>query len=339
MADQTDDYVKALQGLSPADQAAMSPETFVNPLVKQKIDKLAATIAIPGQVMANEQPMTTEDMIQPARDMTTTFGSMGVPMAKAGTAGIFGGKLSSGADMKALQEAEQMRMNGIHPDDVWKDTGWGMWPTDNKWKYEIPDNQARMMGHGLSYSEDGAAMAGPSKLMLPHDQLYGQYPIIGDLKMRNTVMHDPSNGIGQGQFSPSAGAVGNPTIEVMAPDLKRATSVGLHELQHGVQSLEGFSPGTNSNHIAGLIEKGARNNPSVLEGYDFDKIQKEAHNLYHNTAGEVEARNVQTRMGFSPNERRAIAPWRSQDVRFQNQMIYDPSADTIRALRDVKGRT
>lgn len=336
MADQTDDYVKALQGLSPADQAAMQPETFANPLVKQKIDNFVNTLSIPGQAFNSEMPVTTEDMLQPARDLTGTLARGGVPMAKAGSAGIFGGKLAAGADMKALQEAEKMRMGGVHPDDVWRDTGWYRPATDNQWKFEIPDNQARMMGHGLPYAEDGSAITGPSKVMLPHDKLYSQYPVLGDLKMRNTVYQNPANGIGQGQFSPTAGIEGHPTIEVMAPDLKNATSIGLHELQHGAQGIEGFSPGANSSYYAGQIEKGLRAKPE-LGAWDYDAIQKQAQDLYHRTAGEVEARNVQTRMAMTPNERKIIAPQHTQDVPYSQQMIFDPVAQTLRALRDVRG--
>lgn len=49
--------------------------------------------------------------------------------------------------------------------------------------------------------------------------------------------------------------------------------------------------------------------------------QRRASDLYHRSAGEVEARNVQKRMDMSAAERRAKAPWLTQDVPDEQQIV------------------
>jgi hypothetical protein len=46
-----------------------------------------------------------------------------------------------------------------------------------------------------------------------------------------------------------------------------------------------------------------------------------AMNVYRRMAGEVEARNVQTRMNMTPEQRRATPPWATQDVPYDQQII------------------
>lgn len=66
----------------------------------------------------------------------------------------------------------------------------------------------------------------------------------------------------------------------------------LHELQHHIQSIEGTAKGGS---------KGA--------------------NDYRQLAGEVEARNVQARRNWDAKRRRDMAPWRTQDVPDERQIV------------------
>lgn len=102
---------------SDPDQAAMQPETFVNPMVKALIDGAAANAAKPGQLMApNPYPPGSEAAVwfEGTREhgMTdwanrTAVGMLGggAPMAKPGSAGAAGGKLSAGFK-KATEQAQ-----------------------------------------------------------------------------------------------------------------------------------------------------------------------------------------------------------------------------------------
>lgn len=48
---------------------------------------------------------------------------------------------------------------------------------------------------------------------------------------------------------------------------------------------------------------------------------KDLYDLYRRHAGEVESRNVQSRMNMTPEERRASPPWLTQDVPDAQQII------------------
>lgn len=336
MADDTDAYVKALQGLSPADQAAMQPETFVNPLVKKKIDDVAGVMAIPGQVLSNQEPSTSESLIPSAVNMTGTFGSMGVPMAESGSAGIFGGKLAQTADLRALSEAQKMRMGGVHPADVRADTGWFRPPTDEKWRFEIPDNDARLRFTPENHSE-GDSIIGDAKGLLDHKALYQAYPQLENMPMestKNSFLFDAGSNKPRatGAYYPKDGTPAH--ISVEGPNSPQITSTLAHELQHGVQDIEGFASGANPSTYSDLIMKGWRKNPNVIGGNPLANVLNEAYPLYRKTAGEVESRNVQTRRLWTPQMRAQHDPWYSQDIPYGDQIVYDHNAGTIRALRN-----
>jgi hypothetical protein len=332
MADPTTDMVNAL---SPEDQAAMQPETFANPLVKKKIDNLVKIMSIPGQALSSEQPMTTQDMLQPARDMTGQFGAIGLPMAKAGTAGIFGGKLAQGADLRALQEAKQMAAGGKLPGQIMNDTGWMRTPTDNQWKFEIPDNKSALK---FMPQNEGDLATGSVQSLMSHPELFKHYPQLQGANMSITRQGGDPSGLWEGPTPMSDNPINSYTAHVVAPDMRSGRSIALHELQHGVQGIEGFSAGNNPAYYAAEIERGMRNQPNQFQGYDFNKIASQADELYRKTAGEVEARNVQHRAGFSPLLRRQPEgmPWATQDVKYIDQFHYDPTLDTLTALRDKR---
>lgn len=310
--------------LSPADQAAMQPETFANPLVKKKIDNMVKLLSIPGQALNSEQPVTTDDMIKPARDMAMQFGAIGLPMSKPGSAGIFGGKLAQGADLQALKEAQNMAAKGVHPTNVMNDTGWFRGPADQQWRFEIPDNKA-----ALKYmpSTEGDLASGSAASLMHHPELYKNYPQLQSSGMTITR-----------QSGEPSGLWANNTANVVAPNMAQGRSVGLHELQHGVQGIEGFSPGNNPAYYAYQIEKGMKNNPEQFKNYDFNELSNQAHDLYHRTAGEVEARNVQHRADFSPTLRRQpeAMPWLTQDTPYIDQFHFNPVTSTLTALRDKR---
>jgi GNAT superfamily N-acetyltransferase len=134
-------------------------------------------------------------------------------------------------------------------------------------------------------------------------------------------------------------------------------STALHETQHVVQGREGFAPGGSPNgNVRQIIQEadqqlgaindrlkniyrakqafeeagdaiGVRNadveyrrvmqqKEEILETAAADPMD-----VYRRLAGEVEARNVQTRRDFTPEQRRAQAPWETQDVPDDLQIV------------------
>lgn len=322
-------------GVSPTAAPAVSA---LEPMLKKGISGVGGVLSgimnMPKELLeASARDVSTlgdhnfeKETAGPAAEMAMNLAGGGMPMAEKGAAGIFGGRLAQTADLKALQEAERMRMHGLHPADVRADTGWFRTPTDGKWKFEIPDNRSKL---NVFPDKDGDALIGSYKAFLDHPDMFKAYPQIGDYRTR------VQNNQGQrsGMFDDFATKT-EPKVFAEGPNRKDIRSVLLHEGQHGIQTIEDFARGADPDHYARLIEQGFKKNPERYQAYDFDALKKEADSLYHKTAGEVESRNVQHRMDYFPAERAAVPPWETQDVRFKNQVIFDPVRGVIEALRN-----
>jgi uncharacterized Zn-binding protein involved in type VI secretion len=157
----------------------------------------------------------------------------GMPFAQVGAAGIFGGKLAKTADHAALARAEDMAAKGAPREQIWNDTGWFR-GADDKWRFEIPDNNAHASiagRHNLAEDRAGGPIAG----YLWHSPLYEAYPNLRRTTVDTNVPGD-AGGVSRG------GSIG------ILPNYGRgreenARSIMLHEVQHEVQRPEGFMVG------------------------------------------------------------------------------------------------
>lgn len=323
-----EDIVAALRGgLNPMDETASMPRE--NPIATGVAHKLHDLATLPKRAIENSANAVATGTYDPSVPMEAAMTMMtgGMPMAQKGAAGMFGGRLSPAADRKALQEAERMTAGGRHADDIWHDTGWAKFPTDNKWRFEIPDDKMRLKYMPM---REGERATGSVEALVHHPDLYKAYPdaraVGADITKNNNV---PS---GSGLFMNSTER-NWPTAYVVAPDQRIANSIMGHELQHFLQRKEQFSPGINPSYIAQRYEHAMRSNPERWGTYDFNTVQKHADDLYRRTAGEVEARNVQARQSMSANQRQRVPPWATQDVPFADQVTFDPVTEIIRELR------
>ncbi len=283
-------------------------------------------MGMPKRLLGNSANALSTGVYNPAPPMEAamTLAGVGAPAAEAGAAGIFGGKLAKTADLRALQEAEQMRMAGKHPADVWNDTGWMRSPMDSKWRFEIPDNK---MALRTMPAVEGNTARGKVSTLVSHPELAKAYPEIQSQGM--WIAKDSRSPTGSGGYNPIHDDLKGflqPYSEINAPNMSVGRSVGAHELQHAVQDIEGFTFGGNPSQYAHILEQEGR---KAGHGYDHSELAKKADDFYKRTAGEVEARNVQKRLDYSPIERAAIPPWETQDVPFNKQLL-------IEALKDYK---
>jgi hypothetical protein len=326
-----DDVTNMVNALSAQDQAAMQPETFVNPMVKALIEGAAANVAKPGQMMTpNPYPPGSEENDWFEGQRTKGMGDWaprtavsmlggGMPFAEPGAAGIFGGKLAQTADLKALQEAQKMQSAGAHPVDIWQNTGWFQHPADNQWRFEIPDNKSALRYQaGNPRSLDSSVVAGPSTEMFSHPDLYKAYPELHNIKMWSR--NDPRVPNGEGSYEPNIGHLGE--IDVNAPDLVTGRSVALHELQHATQNIEGFHPGSSPQFWDKFKQQHSDQMPP-------DLASQTPISLYKKTAGEVESRNVEKRKDFSPQERMQNHPLTTQDTPVGNTLSMNLSNKPI----------
>jgi hypothetical protein len=176
---------------------------------------------------------------------------------------MFAGPKSATADMKALDEAKRMAGEGVHRDDIWRQTGWGQNPK-GQWFYEINDKPSQYFPGNVTAQlrEEGV----PRQLLeergfqstvpavFEHPELYKAYP-----KMQETIFEAEGTktkrqpiGDYYAYHSPSENKVA--LSQEIAPRLESGRSSLLHELQHGVQDIEGFPRGTNLVAAAADVE-------------------------------------------------------------------------------------
>ena len=233
------------------------------------------------------------------------------------TTRIFAGPTAKTADQAALSRAQELTRSGASRDDIWRETGWFQ-GADGKWRFEVDDSGAALTG-----AHPGARSTFTG---LDHPELEAAYG-------RLAPVH--------GQYAPGLRARGEYRpqtlyIRAQGPNPEQAKSVTLHEFQHGAQEVEGFARGGSASQFKSKSEltealQRARRNPEgydpVTGDYDFVIESRLRHAVddpyetYRRLAGEVEARNVQTRMNMSPAERRALPPWRTQDLPDERQII------------------
>ncbi|OTI78607.1 SAM-dependent methyltransferase [Pseudomonas aeruginosa] len=228
----------------------------------------------------------------------------------------FAGRNAVGANLHALSTAQQRIAMGENAEAVRRDTGWHR-GTDGKWRFEISDHQASIAVAG----ETAGAIIDMAHLnaindersrptvgdVLSHPQLFAAYP---DLQ-RIPVAVMPEGGTALARLRRLA--TGN-QVEVQAnmPRTEVASAI-LHELQHAIQIREGFAMGGSAKAFVS----------------DFDKTGAAT---YRRLAGEVEARNTQTRMKMTPRLRRDIAPEESADIAVSDVLVTFNGRDLVDAL-------
>jgi hypothetical protein len=203
---------------------------------------------------------------------------------------MFLGPMARTANRTALTQAEKMAAGGASRDEIWNKTGWFQGP-DSKWRFEIPDNNIRLdtagrAGLGADYGE-----AYHMGSVLKHHALYEAYPELRDVTTRLRM----GKGAAEGEYAEGAGYR---FVNASAPTQEDMRQTLLHELQHGVQGIEGFSTGGTTRGPRALTPEG-----------------------YWRSAGEVEARNTELRRNWTAAERANAPPWVTQDVPFSEQIL------------------
>jgi hypothetical protein len=194
-----------------------------------------------------------------------------------------------------------------------------------------------------------------------------QYAVAGDLDqaypelMRDIIVRSDQRmgGGSRGSYNSNNNSL-ELSNNLQSDDARRSTL--LHELQHGIQTNEGFAGGGNQSIARGvqsqanadigpLNERLANISNARAAAWDADNFdgviaaedeyrkvmaQREAlsetatsdpFDIYQRYAGEVESRNVQERRNMTPEERRASPPWTTQDTPNESQILrFDTTA-------------
>lgn len=302
----SDAIINALKGVDPADAmpfgAANTPEgspTMFGNMV-------SGLMGMPKRLIDAAKTQDTEAMIPASTETAMALAGVGAPAAEAGAAGIFGGKLgASPVGIQKMEQAMRMTDKAQSPEMIRQITGWHQGP-DGKFRFEIPDERARMM------YPDGV---GPAGTMFQHNDLYKAYPSLRDVKMYSEV--NPNFKGDTGGWNPSTGL-----MEMSSRNPYQAKLGALHEMQHAVQHIEGFTPGSTVSAFEDVLKTAPPELRARAEAELGGKV--DPYDLYHRTGGEVESRNVETRSGFTPQQRHEISPWQTQDVPTHKQLMVRP---------------
>lgn len=264
----------------------------------------------------------------PAVEAVTTLGGIGMGAATENALGIFGGKMAKTADLAALQRAQDMAAGGATRDDIWRQTGWFQ-GADQQWRFEIPDQKAKLKPEtGWDKLSGGGAVSD----RLKHPEFYAAYPSAADVNME--TMTPVGMGAGwRATYTPAA-RLGDETISPAEITLNRSMtnadqrSAALHELQHHVQEEEGFAPGGDAGSpevkLAAMQRLNEAKSRSPEAKFGPGAVDLYRRQVYHDLAGEVEARNVQARRDMAPAMRRNIPPWQTEDTLPADQVVTAP---------------
>ena len=233
----------------------------------------------------------------------------------AGLKFLFAGEKSKTADSAALKKAKGLAVLNVPPEQIFRGTGY-VQGLDGKWRFELDDSRMkfrkkdgkisdvlrinelnfRSMTEGLSDAESDeflrlrqaasrGELSAPLSDVISYDLLFEAYPALKEVLVKSDYH---AIGMGKAAFDP-----GTKTI-YLSPQANGAKlrQTLLHEIQHAVQDEEGFSFGSSPDYW--------RERSGISA--------KEAERLYENTAGEIEARDVERRADLTEEERRETFP-------------------------------
>ena len=156
----------------------------------------------------------------------------------------YAGANANGANLESLREAQAMQEAGADMESIRKATGWheGM---DGKWRFEINDSRMQLRTDAAdipNYTTLGELVDAP--------ELFEAYPDMADLSVTFHTLEDGQNGGYSRKFD---------SIE-LSRDLKNRPETLLnsliHEVQHAIQSREGFASGANPAYWNRRMENG-----------------------------------------------------------------------------------
>jgi len=290
--------------------------------------------------------------------------------------GMFGGKLAKTADLAALDKAKKMASDGANKNDIWKETGWftgadGQWRFEID---DSKSDIHRLIKSGDITDWRMGSLGIDLKETLPHDKLYAAYPDVGKVPTQGNLSGgiDDLIDLLKGKPARQQGGSYSPKGISVSGDTATARSTLLHEGQHGIQDIEGFARGGSPDNVDVVDMDALRairakkkalnidpyaiqnriqsnfnvpdedlaklNEWEILKSKEDDILaaQVDPYDAYKRLAGEVEARNVQTRMDMTPEQRRAKSPWETQDVPDDEQIVkFRGGGKSLSALDDV----
>jgi hypothetical protein len=272
--------------------------------------------------------------------------------------GMFIGPSAKTWDAEAASKAQQLAAKGVDPRTIWSETGTWKGP-DGMWRQEIPDNNSFLKGTGtfgdvtMKRMEalgkaDGSAPVVANDVLY-HSPLYSAYPELATTEMQFMPKNQGGGRIGSdGVIQIGFNETGD-----------KARSIAAHEMQHAIQSAEGFAKGGSAEGMPSIFREIADQKAKEMRNFSdmaysgdplnmsdvrkpgalkkalsaskamqdakgmaarVDQFPELGFDAYKKLAGEAEARATQARLPLDAAQRRALFPEDSYDVPM-NQLI------------------
>lgn len=290
-------------------------------------------------------------------DTFSTAGLAALPDVGMPAKAMFLGVRAMTAPLAKLRTAQAMEKAGVDRADIWTKQGWYR-GVDGKWRWEISDKpaetqiseyedavvkQAALMQEKERLLKKGASISQAENFRNRLASFNARKPIPNEGSLVDTYLHPELHNAYD--FSPVqtvrfnrknmadiAGAnteafaattdIGGKQVPILGfkdynayRGLKKGPGdrgLMAHEVQHVIQNTENWAPGSN------IALAGSADN-------------------YTRTAGEVEARNTQARLNMTEAERRKYAPWLTQDVTDDMQIVMPNQSAYRNRLKFAKG--
>lgn len=316
------------------DKAGLDPATMTNDEIRAAMDELANTDPDSGA------------LYQFAGFKAETFDTDAYMKARARL------KAAEGLDPFDASEVRE---------DVFRETGYFKGP-DGKWRFEISDAEASFVDGALRDGAEGYQIfTGNLEALLKHDKLFAAYPSLRYVPVDVTIKKRDPKSFSSG----NTGSFDGEQLTVKAVDEKQARSVLLHEIAHWIQLEEDFAFGGNASmgelyegarveffqkELDGLISEweeiaGKADAATAADAREvFERRLQEldgsiaatkqgltraaAFEYYQRIAGEVEARNVQSR----DREQRMIDRNEADWAAILSEAGEEPSTDPKKTL-------
>jgi hypothetical protein len=176
-----------------------------------------------------------------------------------------------------LEVAKKMDVSNMDTEKIRLATGWFKGPYDGKWRYEVDDSSASLTETFQNLKNNKIVKL---EKVLSHPKLFKAYPWMREV----LFVSDGEMSPGSALFSPGLGKHGQITMSDKFPIGKNGNLFSdekitlLHEIQHAIQSNEGFARGGSLAHAA--MEKNAARKEYLLWGDAFSlKTWAEENNL------------------------------------------------------------
>lgn len=171
---------------------------------------------------------------RPAFNVKSALGNNGYFSANRREIALsFAGDKAYTADIGSLSEAKSMVDRGQDPEFVRRKTGWHQ-GIDEKWRFEISDHEASIKKVPKVFESCGVHE------ILDHEKLFAAYPFLREYTI-SVGLNKPDGP--NGAHYANAKLI---TLTEGVVESDQLLSVLLHEIQHAIQSVEGFARGGNT---------------------------------------------------------------------------------------------